>query len=223
MRERKMVLGDIHGELEAMQQVFEMAGFDPENDLLIQVGDICDRGISSYEVVESLKKCKKLILVEGNHDQWFKAFISSNMKIIDELWLQQGAMATIESYANNKMNPRIHESFYARQVPYYIDNENNCFVHGGFNRNQNIAAQDMEGLAWNRQLVNEMMSSKPGEKLPTADNFKHIYIGHTPTIYWGETKPITRAGITNIDTGSGKGGLLTMMDTGTGEYWQSAR
>lgn len=221
MKERKMVLGDIHGELEALQEVFKLSAFDFEMDRLIQIGDICDRGPSSYEVVELLKKCNKLILIEGNHDQWFKAFIRSNMQHIDELWMQQGAISTLESYSRYKYNPRIHELFYAKQLPYYIDADNNCFVHGGFNREHTIADQDKRRFAWDRTLANEMMNCLPGRKLETADHFKHIYIGHTPTIYWGDTKPITRAGITNIDTGCGKGGVLTIMDTETGEYWQS--
>lgn len=222
MKERKMVLGDIHGELEALIEVFELSSFDFTNDLLIQIGDICDRGISSYDVVELLKKCKKLILIEGNHDQWFKNFMNSNMHEVDELWMQQGGMATLDSYSRNKLNPRVHELFYSTQVPYHIDAANNCFVHGGFDRKYKIADQDKEGLAWDRNLVNEMMSCSPGQKLTTADHFNHIYIGHTPTIYWDDPEPITRGGITNIDTGSGKGGKLTIMDIESGEWWQSS-
>lgn len=36
------------------------------------------------------------------------------------------------------------------------------------------------------------------------DTFKHIYVGHTPTIYWDKNTPITAANITNLDTGCGK-------------------
>lgn len=221
MKTRKMVLGDIHGELEKLESVFHASSFDFTNDLLIQIGDICDRGSSSYEVVELLKKCNKLILIEGNHDQWLKNFIKSGKRAMDDLWMQQGGMTTLESYAKHGLKPTVHEAFYAKQVPYYIDENNNCFVHGGFNRHYTIASQDMEELAWDRDLVQEMMITSPGEKLQTADNFNHVYIGHTPTIYWNESKPIVRAGITNIDTGAGKAGKLSMMNVDTGEYWQS--
>ena len=220
MKERKMVLGDIHGELEALEEVFKLSVFDFENDLLIQLGDICDRGKSSYEVVELLKKCKKLILIEGNHDQWFKAYLKSNMHEVEELWMEQGGMATIESYSVNQINPLQHKSFYSMQLPYYVDDKNNCFVHGGFNRHYKISIQNLAELAWDRNLVNEMMSCPPGQKLKTADDFHHIYIGHTPTIYWGKTEPINRGGITNMDTGAGKGAKLTLMDIETGKIWQ---
>ena len=52
------------------------------------------------------------------------------------------------------------------------------------------------------------------------DGFSHIYVGHTPTTYWGEVMPITAADITNLDTGCGKGGLLTIMNLETKEFKQ---
>ncbi|MFT3911739.1 MAG: metallophosphoesterase [Ferruginibacter sp.] len=221
MKGRQMLMGDIHGELDALKTVLERSAFDFDNDLLIQVGDLCDRGHYSYEVVELLKTIKNCILIEGNHDQWIKSYMRSDIRELDDMWMQQGGMATLESYKRNKVDPLVHEQFYAQQVPYYVDDNNNCFVHGGFNRHFKIAIQNMEELAWDRDLVQEMMSCSPGQKLKTADNFNHIYIGHTPTIYWDETKPVTRGGVTNIDTGCGKGGLLTVMDVSTGQYWQS--
>jgi serine/threonine protein phosphatase 1 len=222
MKGRKLVLGDIHGELDMLRSVFELSQFHFQYDQLIQIGDICDRGPSSYEVVEFLKQCKNLILIEGNHDQWLKEYIRTNMRTIDDMWMEQGAKATMQSYSKQHLKPDVHEAFYAQQIPYYVDAENNCFVHGGFDLDEKIAVQDMEGLAWNRELVNDMMLCPPGHTFKNADHFKHIYIGHTPTIYWGESKPVTRGGITNIDTGCGKGGKLTIMDVETGEFWQSA-
>jgi hypothetical protein len=48
-----------------------------------------------------------------------------------------------------------------------------------------------------------------------------VFIGHTPTMYWDKTTPMKAADrIINVDTGSGKGGLLTIMDIHTEEYWQ---
>ncbi|MBS1741418.1 MAG: metallophosphoesterase [Bacteroidetes bacterium] len=218
---RKLVLGDIHGELEKLEAVSRKAAFDFDNDLLIQVGDICDRGRSSYEVVEWLKQCKHLVLIEGNHDQWLKAYMKSASKQMEYMWVQQGGKTTLESYALHAVDPVVHESFYDRQVPYYIDEERNVFVHGGFNRHRKIVTQPKDSFAWDRELVQEMMEADAPGKLITADDFKHVYIGHTPTLYWNITVPVTRAGITNIDTGAGKGGKLSMMDVETGEYWQS--
>lgn len=223
MAYRTFVLGDIHGELEALEQVFALASFDFDKDVLVQIGDLCDRGKSSFEVVELLKQCRQLVLIEGNHDQWLKAYVEFRDPEPDKTWLQQGAMDTLASYAKHGADPVIHQPFYAAQVPYFVDDDRNCFVHGGFDRSLPIAAQQADMLAWNRTMADEMMEAEPGSILATADQFNHVYFGHTPTTYWGETKPITRGGFTNIDTGCGKGGLLTLMDIRSGEYWQSER
>ena len=75
-------------------------------------------------------------------------------------------------------------------------------------------------------------------KNKNKDNFKTIFIGHTPTIYWtakedittggiirpkGQpiTMPIKAANIWNVDTGCGKGNFpLTIMNPDTEEFWQ---
>ena len=48
--------------------------------------------------------------------------------------------------------------------------------------------------------------------------FSKVIIGHTPTI---SHKPETVSNVINIDTGSGNGGRLTLMDLNTMEYFQS--
>ena len=65
------------------------------------------------------------------------------------------------------------------------------------------------------------MSCSKGQKLNTLYNFKKIFIGHTPTLYFNSFHPINKGGVMNVDTGSGKGGVLTIMNIDTEEYWQS--
>ena len=51
--------------------------------------------------------------------------------------------------------------------------------------------------------------------------YKEIYIGHTPVSRIGETTPVQRAMIWNVDTGAAFKGPLTIMDVDTKEFWQS--
>ena len=51
--------------------------------------------------------------------------------------------------------------------------------------------------------------------------YKEIYIGHTPVTRIGETIPIQKACVWNVDTGAAFKGPLTIMDVDTKEYWQS--
>jgi serine/threonine protein phosphatase 1 len=52
-------------------------------------------------------------------------------------------------------------------------------------------------------------------------HYKEIFIGHTPVTRIGQTVPVQKANIWNVDTGAAFKGPLTIMDAGTKEYWQS--
>ena len=54
------IVGDIHGEIDALQQLLEVLGYDlqgrhPEQRKLIFVGDLCDRGPDSITVIRQVK------------------------------------------------------------------------------------------------------------------------------------------------------------------------
>jgi serine/threonine protein phosphatase 1 len=51
--------------------------------------------------------------------------------------------------------------------------------------------------------------------------FSEIYIGHTPTIFYGETEPMNAENMWNIDTGAAFTGKLSIMDINTKQFWQS--
>jgi serine/threonine protein phosphatase 1 len=51
--------------------------------------------------------------------------------------------------------------------------------------------------------------------------YDEIYIGHTPVTQIGETIPVKKATVWNIDTGAAFLGSLTIMDIDTKEFWQS--
>jgi serine/threonine protein phosphatase 1 len=62
------VVGDIHGVFKKLYEILEKIGFDFENDRLFSVGDLCDRGPDSPDVVEWLNY-PWFIPVMGNHEQ----------------------------------------------------------------------------------------------------------------------------------------------------------
>jgi serine/threonine protein phosphatase 1 len=51
--------------------------------------------------------------------------------------------------------------------------------------------------------------------------YDEIYIGHTPVTRIGESIPIKKACVWNVDTGAAFKGPLTIMDVDTKEFWQS--
>ena len=51
--------------------------------------------------------------------------------------------------------------------------------------------------------------------------YHEIFIGHTPVTRIGETTPVKKANVWNVDTGAAFKGPLTILDVDTKEFWQS--
>lgn len=62
------VVGDIHGMFKKLYKCLENMGFDFKNDRLFSVGDLCDRGPDSIDVIQWLKY-PWFFPVMGNHEQ----------------------------------------------------------------------------------------------------------------------------------------------------------
>ena len=65
---RDFVVGDLHGEINALHEAMVNIGFDSERDRLFCVGDLVDRGPASFELLE-LAAEDWFFPVMGNHDQ----------------------------------------------------------------------------------------------------------------------------------------------------------
>lgn len=230
-----------------LQQCLDRSEFNYESDMLIQLGDIVDGWYEIFECFEILNKIQNKILIRGNHDEWFSTFIRTGLHTT---YWQSGGIGTFNSYVkhdcsemnNPKRNyitnldiPESHQQMIGNQIAYYIDDQNRCFVHGGFDREYLIEKQIPDVLQWNRNLWNEALSCSKDQKLNTKDDFSEIFIGHTATTNLSESLrftqdpsygkpivfPIESGGVWNLDTGSGWKGKLTIMDVDTKQYWQS--
>lgn len=217
-------MGDIHGEYDKYIKCLVAVNFDIENDTLIQLGDIVDRGPRSFEIVEHLTTIKNLIAIRGNHDMWWSTYLNTGTH---EARFHHGGIQTLESYTNNKANrPQSHIDFFNNQRNYYVDSNNNLFVHGGFNRHFHINDQQEDIYYWDRDLWTSALGAemqKERYSFRTKDNFKNIFIGHTPTKIYGQSTPMKARNIWNLDTGAGKyeDGKVTIMNVETKEYYQA--
>jgi serine/threonine protein phosphatase 1 len=239
------VMGDIHGEFESLKQCLVKSNFHYSMDTLIQLGDVVDGGKNAFECVEELLKIKNLIAIKGNHEDWLLDFIRTGFN--PSAWAY-GGISTIESYSskagktpvNRKTRqgyktslnpddiPLSHRHFFENQQLYYIDKNNNCFVHAGFNPYQSLQQQPASIFYWDRILwqsaMNWQMKPKINDNIApfeTVTKFNTIFLGHTNTMRWGIDKPLKAANIYNLDTGGSKGGRLTIMDVDSKEFWQS--
>jgi serine/threonine protein phosphatase 1 len=246
---RRFVIGDIHGNHKALVQCLERSGFNKEEDQLIQLGDVADGWHEVYECVEELLSIKNLISIKGNHDDWFLEWLKTDKH--PDQW-KQGGEGTLKSYTSKlgfgygpmssggwdvldsrKLQtgmtpidiPASHKEFWYSQIPYYKDDKNNIFVHGGFNRHWLIEEQPAYILWWDRDLFYAALSVGKDNNNRVLkfkeDDLNDIFIGHTATTYWKTNKPMFADRVINIDTGAGWKDKLTIMDVDTKEYWQS--
>ena len=229
IKKRTFVCGDVHGEYEKLKKALELVNFDFENDNLISLGDIVDRGPDSYACIELLLKIKNLIAIRGNHDYEWLNYI--NTRKHGFMW-NQGQIEANLSYIKRNIDPSIHKEFFESQVDYYVDTNNNLFVHAGFNANYSITNKTFnyqELFLWDRDLISDVRTyqlfyGKDKEVIfETEDNFKEIFIGHTPVQYFKETTLQKYANIWCLDTGAGKfkEGTVTIMNLETKEYKQA--
>ncbi len=224
MAGRKLVMGDIHGNLQAFRQCMERSAFYVSKDTLIQLGDVSDRHQNTVEVVEALIDIPSLIALRGNHDLWTGEWLETGTA--DMAWLENGGFATFESYKRNTDSVDIekHKEFYRdTQLDFYIDSDKNLFVHAGYTHLKGPEHETDPAICyWDRSLWRNALADKGKLMKPhILTSFKEIYIGHTPTLNWENDTPMKAFNIWNLDTGAGTTGKLTIMDIATKEYWQS--
>ena len=67
VKDRLIVIGDIHGCLDELQALLARAAYDPATDTVVLVGDLVNKGPKSYEVVRFVRE-SGFFVVRGNHD-----------------------------------------------------------------------------------------------------------------------------------------------------------
>src|SRR5690606_29906604 len=214
----------------ALKQIFERTPLK-EGDTIISLGDLVDGLYESYEVLDYLAHCNKIynmIYVKGNHDEVFEDWIDTG---VNKWNWHQGQLATAKSYMKTlgiedgvttkvngwivKLNPgdipQSHINIFKSQVPYYKDEKNNLFIHGGFNRHFLLREQLPYVFYWDRDLWSQALSWKSMSKnelneqltFKIKEDFNEIFIGHTTTMFWKTVDYMKAANIYNLDTGAG--------------------
>lgn len=229
---RKLVIGDIHGGLKAIHQVFERAHVT-QNDTLIFLGDYVDGWSESPAVLDfliELGQKQNCIFIKGNHDDLVLKWLTTNKEGFDEkMWFQHGGEATSLSYELVDIATKEkHITFLQSLKIYYLDDENRLFIHAGFTNVRGVDFEFFKPLFyWDRtlwEMVLALDTTLPKEHITYPNRLKlynEIYIGHTPVTKINETIPINKACVWNVDTGAAFKGKLTIMDVETKAFWQS--
>ena len=222
-KSRILAIGDIHGYYNKLQKLLSLIELVKEDELIF-LGDYVDKGKDSALVIErliELSNSNKCTFLLGNHDVGAKNFLLHG----DDSYV---GLETVESYIINEYDQNEeHKQFFKNLKSYYIDEQDRVFVHGGFTSYRGIGYEPFESnYYWDRTLIESAFAAK--NLTPEHINFpnrlrkhKEIYIGHTPTIYYGVEQPMILNNLINIDTGAGLNEYLTVIDINTKQFWQA--
>lgn len=226
---RTLAIGDIHGGLRALQQVFERAAITNE-DILIFLGDYVDGWSESAQVIDfliDLSMTHTCLFLKGNHDIWCEGWLEYGQA--HQVWLEHGGMSTAKSYKNHIWESKLaHLAFFKSMKYFFIDAQNRLFIHAGFSSLFGPEHEyDESNCAWDRTLwetamrINENIDYHSSLFPKRLKLFDEIFIGHTPTLNYDIFVPMHKGNIWNIDTGAAFHGKLSMIDINTKQFWQS--
>ena len=202
---RIFVMSDIHGQYDLFLKMLDRIDLKRE-DLLVIIGDICDRGKKSYEIY---MKCMKMIklgynlkFILGNHEDMLLEDLENDYPIRYET--EYSVFRNSKYFENKDMKDWHEENFleeiewlvkWLKNCPLIISGNENIFVHAGLDLKKVLEKQEKETVLWTREefwlMENVELEEYKG---------KNIYFGHTPNINGRISKKTDR--IKGIDCGA---------------------
>ncbi len=179
---RIFIISDLHGYYNLFLEFIKKVDLQ-KDDLLINLGDSCDRGSQSYELYlkyyEMIKEGYNILHILGNHEDMILTAIDTLDESDIEHWYRNNGETTIESFCN--VTGLSKKDFFDKEknkflidflstFPTLIISDKSIFVHAAYNPDLLPEKQEEYFLIWNRQNFWDR-------------NFigKAIYFGHTPS------------------------------------------
>ncbi|MBM9499584.1 metallophosphoesterase [Leptospira sp. 201903071] len=188
---KDIVIGDIHGCYDELILLLEEVGYS-ENDRIISVGDIVDRGPDSVKVYDFFKENPRHIVVMGNHENKHDNHVLSYSQEIVKL----------------QFGDRYQEFLdWIHDLPLYYETESATIVHAAIEPN----------VPLNEQRKEVLIGSTSGEKYLTnkfdSEDWTNLYKDEKPVIFGhrvlGDGVQIYGDRIYGIETGACFGGFLS--------------
>ncbi len=245
---RTFAIGDIHGDLAALQLLFGRLPALVKDDTVVFLGDYIDRGPNSAQVVEWVRAfCQntdaKVVCLRGNHeDAW--------LQVIEEGWPEfvmprgNGCLEALRSFRGlphpdgedvptyEELEEMFDGRFFPPEVvewmktlPYWYEDDHAIYVHAGIKRVGDgwphpSKIEPKRALLWLRDR--DFFENYRG---------KLVVFGHTTTrtmpqelsTYTPEDPTDMWAGpaCVGLDTACGKGGFLTAFELPSKRVYES--
>jgi serine/threonine protein phosphatase 1 len=198
-------VGDIHGCFRQLSALLSRLPLNPQTDRIIFLGDYINRGPQSREVIELLlgveRRVPGAVFLMGNHEHDLLEYARSGDVELLRGMREMGVEATLSAYGRAPVKeladlaflPPAHRDFIERLQLFWRE-PGYLFVHAG------------------------VQTGPQGEERPsltTRDAFLRAAGRSRDVVVFGHTvfaAPLLAPGRIGIDTGAGRGGLLTAVE-----------
>lgn len=187
---RYIVVGDIHGCFGELLELLESVGAS-DDDVIVSVGDLVDRGPESVEVLEFFRDQPNAVAVAGNHERKHVRGLFSYSQDITRLQFGDRYPQAVQWMAS---------------LPYYLELDHAIVVH----------AAVVPGVPLPEQKAHILCGTVSGEKelksLLDGRSWHELWHGDKPVIFGHRVmeQPLIRPGLVyGIDTGACHGHALT--------------
>lgn len=191
-----IIIGDVHGCYKTLLAMVEQF---PDDEKIIMVGDLIDRGPSSEEVVQwAIDNKDRVRSVQGNHENMLLRSLGGEWGYLN-MFLRNGGTSTFQSYRTEEQNknpndysfdifPQEHIDYF-KSMPLFIEEDGLFVSHSSYCcqipwEEARSGEGDNYSLQWNRT---------PASPLP---NGKFHVFGHTIG-----SEPTVTPHFASIDTG----------------------
>ena len=203
MASRTIVVGDIHGCYDELEDLLTEVGFTSD-DRLISVGDLITKGPKNREVLERFMSEPQFSAVMGNHDLALRRkWNGEKVKLKDS-----------QKPTNKELKPDKERYLaYLNALPFIIDLGTHLVVHAGLRPGVALNSQTSEDLTELRSMGKDRAARDGTPWYDLYDGDKVVLFGH-----WPANKPRIGEKAIGLDTGCVYGNHLTAYILETDEF-----
>ena len=229
---RVLAIGDVHGMYQKLIKLMDKIRFNPDEDLLIFLGDYIDRGPDPGRCLQYIFALQQqypdvVVCLMGNHEVMMSSYFmqkrgSYNNLIVDYAgsWLDNGGLETLKQLDEMDADTKEELLQWVMNLPVKYQYQDYFFCHAGVDPDVPLAVQNEFDMLWRRQ---QWWEQYKGEET--------LVVGHTPVqkvmkLTGKERrtpKPLFLANhVIMCDTGAYmSGGKLSCVDVLAGKVWQA--
>jgi serine/threonine protein phosphatase 1 len=203
MKERTIVVGDIHGCYDELMDLLDQLALG-SNDRIVSVGDLITKGPKNREVLELFMSDKRFATVIGNHDLALR-----------RLWSGEDVELKASQKEANKELKHDKDRYlpFLNSLPFTIDLGSHLVVHAGLRPDVELHSQTTQDLTQIRTLGEDPESKDGTPWYQVYDGDKFVLFGH-----WPAAEPRRGKMALGLDTGCVYGYRLTSYTVETGEF-----